>query len=70
MSWYGQLVYALALAFWKAYFDAEKENQRAIEEIPSAVDRARASAFSNAVLSERQSGDYQPHDTAPDRGKS
>lgn len=65
MNWWQQFVFAFFYALFKAYFDAEKESKRAVEESPSAIDRARADDFKSAIVRAGQSGDSAPVDPSP-----
>lgn len=49
MSWYAEILYALAYACAKAWFDAQRDSLRAIEEVPTARDRAHAENFADAL---------------------
>jgi hypothetical protein len=48
-GWWAKLIYALALAFWRAYFDMEQARQEAQREVPDATDAERAARFRDAV---------------------
>lgn len=49
VTWWERLVYQLALAFWRAFFDVERARQEAEDEVPSEKARARADRFRAAV---------------------
>ena len=51
-----KLIYIIALAFWRAYFDALMESKAASEERPNEEDRVRANRFRDAVRKLRSQG--------------
>lgn len=61
-----QIIYLIALAFWRAYFDAKIESEIATEELPNEKDLARAQRFRDVVGKLRaQSSNSGPVNTPP-----
>jgi len=49
IAWWERIIYILALAFWRAYFDAKSIQGLATEEEPNAKDLDRARRMADAI---------------------
>jgi hypothetical protein len=68
-TWWERIIYQLALAFWRAFFDVQEARHQAEEETPDEKAHARALRFRDAVnrLRQRSAGDPVSGSPAPAR---